>query len=169
MALPLEVDFNSNSTKSGNLKAASPLSTVAANFPPSHSQTLLVLSRAIAAPSMALVLAGVTSTPPSAPRARTSPRLPGSRTTRGRTRRARPLPSAPWSAPPSSPPSPPPLQSLFLPHIILLLSSLHTLRYSTPILSPLSTAAFPSLVVPTSCPTPLPQTPSCLPTSSLTT
>merc|ERR1712013_104933 len=122
-------------------------------------------SRAIAAPWMALVLVGVTSTPPSAPHARTSPCLPGSQTTRGRTRRAPPLPSAPWSAPPSSPPLP----FLFLPHIILLLSSLPTLRCSTPILSPLSTAAFPSLVVPTSCPTPLPPTPSSQPTSSLTT
>merc|ERR1712211_145769 len=63
----------------------------------------------------------------------------------------------------------PPSPSLFLPHIILLLPSLHTLRCSTPILSPLSTAVSPSLVVPTSCPTPLPQTPSFLPTSSLTT
>merc|ERR1711972_542840 len=135
----------------------------------SHSQTLLVLSRAIAAPWMALVLVGVTLTPPSAPRARTSPRLPGSPTTRGRTRRAPPPPSAPWSAPLSSPPSLPPSPFLFLPHIILLLPSLHTLRCSTPIPSPLSTAVFPSLVVPTSCPTPLPQTPSVLPTSSLTT
>merc|ERR1711941_82624 len=106
-------------------------------------------------------------TPPSAPRARTSPRLPGSRTTRGRTRRARPLPSAPWSAPPLSPPFLPP--SPFLPHIILLLSSLHTRMCSPPIPSRLSTAVFPSLVVPTSCPTPLPPTPSSQPTSSLTT
>merc|ERR1711972_263395 len=135
----------------------------------SHSQTLLELSRAIAAPWMALVLVGVTLTPPSTPRARTSPRLPGSRTTRGRTRRAPPLPSAPWSAPPSSPPSLPPSPFLFLPHIILLLSSLHTLRCSTPIPSPLLTAVSPSLVVPTSCPTPPPQTPSSQPTSSLTT
>merc|ERR1712186_238829 len=117
----------------------------------------------------ALVLVGVTLTPPSAPRARTSPRLPGSRTTHGRTRRAPPLPSAPWSALPSSPLFLPPSLFLFLPHIILLLSSLPTLRCSTPILSPLSTAVFPSLVVPTSCPTPLPPTPSCQPTSSLTT
>merc|ERR1712223_1199174 len=118
---------------------------------------------------MALVLVGVTSTPPLAPRARTSPRLPGSRTTRGRTRRAPPLPSAPWSALRLSPPFLPPLPFLFLPHIIPLLSSLPTLRCSTPTLSPLSTAAFPSLVVPTSCPTPLPPTPSSQPTSSLTT
>merc|ERR1719336_3174671 len=97
------------------------------------------------------------------------PTCPGSRTTRGRTRRALPQPSAPWSAPPSSPPFPPPSPFLFLRHIILLLSSLHTRRCSTPIPSPLSTAVFPSLVVPTSCPTPLPQTPSVLPTSSLTT
>merc|ERR1712107_942075 len=145
------------------------MGTVAANVLPSHSQTLLELSRAIAAPSMALVLVGVTSTPPSAPRARTSPRRPGSPITRGRTRRAPPPPSAPWSAPRSSPPSLPPSPFLFLPHIILLLSSLHTLRYSTPIPSPLSTAVFPSLVVPTSWPTPLPQTPSSQPTSSLTT
>merc|ERR1712186_233513 len=118
----------------------------------------------------ALVLVGVPLTPPSAPRARTSPRLPGSRTTRGRTRRAPPLPSAPWSALPSFlPPFLPPSPSLFLPHIIPLLSSLHTRRCSTPILSPLSTAVFPSLVVPTSCPTPPPPTPSCQPTSSLTT
>merc|ERR1719367_1152373 len=107
--------------------------------------------------------------PPSTPRARTSPRLPGSPTTRGRTRPAPPLPSAPWSAPQSSPPSLPPSPFLFLPHIILLLPSLHTLRCSTPILSPLSTAVSPSLVVPTSCPTPLPPTPSSQPTSSLTT
>merc|ERR1712012_1531357 len=124
---------------------------------------------AIAAPWMALVLVGVTSTPPSAPHARTSPRLPGSPTTLGRTRRAPPLPSAPWSAPPSSPPFLPPSPFLFLPHIILLLSSLPIRRCSTRILSPLSTAVFPSLVVPTSCPTPLPQTPSSQPTSSLTT
>merc|ERR1712223_1644948 len=118
---------------------------------------------------MALVLVGVTSTPPLAPHARTSPRLPGSRTTRGRTRRAPPLPSAPWSALRSSPPFLPPSPSLFLPHITLLLSSLPTLRCSTPIPSPLSTAVFPSLVVPTSCPTPPPLMPSSLPTSSLTT
>merc|ERR1712107_562295 len=145
------------------------MGTVAANAPPSHPQTLLASSRAIVAPWMALVLVGVTLTPPSAPRARTSPRLPGSPTTRGRTRRAPPLPSAPWSAPPLSPPSLPPSPFLSLPHITLLLSSLPTLRCSTPILSPLSTAVSPSLVVPTSCPTPLPQTPSFLPTSSLTT
>merc|ERR1712203_953012 len=42
-------------------------------------------------------------------------------------------------------------------------------RCSTPILSPLSTAVSPSLVVPTSWPTPPPQTPSCQPTFSLTT
>merc|ERR1712012_754335 len=124
---------------------------------------------AIAAPWMALVLVGVTSTQPSAPHARTSPRLPGSPTTHGPTRRAPPPPSAPWSAPPSSPPFLPPSPSLFLPHIILLLSSLPTLRCSTPILRPLSTAVSPSLDVPTSCPTPLPPTPSSRPTSSLTT
>merc|ERR1712004_749763 len=71
---------------------------------------------------------------------------PGSRTTRGRTRRAPPLPSAPWSALPSSPPSLPPSPFRFLPHIILLLSSLPTLRCSTPILSPLSTAVIQKLL-----------------------
>merc|ERR1712211_186392 len=77
----------------------------------------------------------------------------------------------PGGAPPlpSAPPFLPPSPFLSLPHITLLLSSLPTLRCSTPILSPLSTAVSPSLVVPTSCPTPLPQTPSFLPTSSLTT
>merc|ERR1712107_866430 len=45
-------------------------------------------------------------------------------------RPAPPLPSAPWSAPLSSPPSLPPSPFLFLPHIILLLSTLHTLRFN---------------------------------------
>merc|ERR1712107_57997 len=81
-----------------------------------HILRLCWLSRAIAAPSMALVLVGVTLMPPSAPRARTSPRLPGSPTTRGLTRRAPPPPSAPWSAPPLSPPFLPPSPFLPAPH-----------------------------------------------------
>merc|ERR1712013_718614 len=140
MALPLEVDFNSNSTKSGNLKAASPLTNCGCQC-----------SSLTFSDSAGVVQGNCRTVDGSGARWCYVDAALGS-SCQDLTPSAR-FPNNPWSYEACATPA------------------IGTLRCSTPIPSPLSTAASPSLVVPTSCPTPtpLPQTPSFQPTSSLTT